>query len=507
MTPRPPNDALPSAAQASAPLLHRVLLWFYEQRWLLAVFGAALAVRLHWNLEVHALGDYIYSDMNGYVTRADRMLRDPWTPHEYSAFFPPATHWMLAGFKKLFGSENYRAFAIFYAFLGAGAVAMAYSVARRASRFAFVAPLVGLFGVIYYPLISLGGYILSETPYSFCLMAALCSAQRMADHGRKRDAWAMGAFAGFGALVRPQLLLSAAAIGLYWIVRRKSLPNIRFTLLLQSAIPLALFLSLGAVHFHHHTERTGLVSENGTFNLVFGRCHNSKIESQPDGKGHGKVHFRPPPFLQVNNLLRESRRTRIPPEVSLNPAIHDELAYKGYIGDREAHMKFIRECWAKTGVVKQAEYSWLNVSLLWRHNIPWPDSGKGGWRAPATWWTEQHRYYLAIPALLGLLWMFVPGRRAAKLGLVSANLLALLVLASIFFGGARHRAPYDLVIIILAFETYATIGWGVWKAIQRWALPVLGLGGGANPGSSATSGSTGASKPAGGKSAQNSSSS
>lgn len=452
-------------------MLHRILVgcgrWLYEQRWFIALFVAALLVRLHWNLVVHPLGDYIYSDMNGYVSRADRLLDDPWAKYEYSAFFPFGTHFLVAGLKKLFGSENYEAISIVYALMGAYTVALAYAVARRASRFGFVPPAVGLLGVFYYPHFSLGGYILSEVPFALLLMGALLFGLRLVDHGRHRDGWGMGLCAGLGALIRPQILLSAALVGLYWIVRRKAMPKLRLVHLLQSAVPVALCLAFASVHLHHHTDRFGLISENGSFNLVFGRCHPSRIESLPDGEGHGRVHFRPPPFLQVNNAEHRAKREGVEPDVRLEPAIADELKYKGYIGDRDKHMEFIRQCWDETGLSGQLSYTWLNMELLWRHNIPWPDSGRAAWRAPATWWTYQHRVYLAIPALLGLLLLGVPGCRGAKMGLVAINLLALLLLAAIYFGGTRHRAPYDFVIIILAFEVYATAGWLFLKGLQR----------------------------------------
>jgi hypothetical protein len=508
LTPVPPKNAW--------SLARRTWWWAYEQRWFFAILLAAFAVRLEWNIWEHPPGDYIYSDMNGYVQRADRLLANPTEPSEYAAFFPYGTHLMIALTKAVCGKENYLALAILYALLGALAVAFAYAAAKRASRFSFLAPAVGLFGVFYYPHFSLGGYLLSEVPFCTCLMGALVCALRLADHGRKRDAILMGIFAGLGTIFRPQMLLSVALVGLFWIVRRKALPNIRLRLLLLSAIPLAVFLGLSVAHMKFNTGRWGVVSDNGSFNLVFGRCHNSKIESLPDGQGHGRVHFRPPEYLQTKNHVDRSRKAGVPPEITLDPAIGDELSYKGYIGDRKVHMGWVKRCVEVTGWKGQLEYSWTNVRLLWEHNIPWPDSGNGSWRPPAQWWTYQHKIWLAIPALLGLLWMFVPGRRAARLGLVGVNLLAEIVVAAIYFGGTRHRAPYDFVIIILAFETYATAAWlllrGTWWSYVQ-ALRQRGgggpSGGGAGAGAATDSGSApgpGEGKR-GGKSAQNSSSS
>src|SRR5690606_7088557 len=179
--------------------------WLARHRWFISVFLAALAVRLHWNLHVHPLGDYIYSDMAGYVQRADRLLRNPQDRYEYAVFFPFGTHVLLAGIKALFGIDNYRAVGAVYALMGAGTAAFGYAVAARVARFRFVAPAVGFVGIFYYPQFALGGYILSEPPFAFFLMAAMLSAVRLADEGKHRDAWGLGLWAGLGAWIRPQM--------------------------------------------------------------------------------------------------------------------------------------------------------------------------------------------------------------------------------------------------------------------------------------------------------------
>lgn len=425
---------------------------------------------MHWNLHVHPLGDYIYSDMGGYVSRADRLLRDPWGKHEYSAFFPFGTHMLVAAIKAVFGKENYTAVGIVWALLGAGAVTMAYATARRMSAYTIVPLLVGAIGIGYYPLLSLGGYILSETPFSFFLAGAVLASVRLADDGRSLDAWLMGLFCGLGALFRPQILLSAACVGLFWLIRRKDLPKIGWFHIAQSGVPLLMFVALGSAHLHYHTGRRGLISENGSFNLVFGRCHNGKIESKPDGHGHGRVHFRPPPILQLEHQAEKAAKAGLQPKVDLDPAFGSTFSYKGFIGDREIHKAHIRRCIAETGWWRQLKYSWVNASLLWSHNIPWPDSGRRAWRLIATPWTTAHQYTLAIPALFSLLLLGFPGQRGAKRGLVAVNLVALLSLAAIFFGGTRHRAPYDYIILMLALEVYCIVAFLIVRAVRRAPL-------------------------------------
>jgi hypothetical protein len=455
----------PAARPAIVRLGTSIVRWIVQERWLLAVLVAALVVRLHWNLVVHPLGDYVYSDMNGYVSRADRMLDVGLRAHEYSSFFPYGTHWLVAGIAWSFGKGNFVAVGIVYALLGALTVAFAFAATRRASAFPWVAPAVGLVGVFYYPHLSLGGYVLSEVPFGFFLMGAVLCSLRLVDHGRHLDAWLMGLCAALGTTVRPQLMVSAALLGLFWLVWRKRLPKLRLVHLLESAVPVVIVLALSAALLHHNTGRLGLVSENGSFNLVFGRCHASKIRTTPDGEGHGRVHFRPPSFLQVKNHEAAAKKKGVPPTVALEPALEDELTYAGYIGDKEKHMEYVRECVRRTGPWGQVRYGVVNASLLWRHNVPWPDSGRSQWRPISKWWTNVHRDGLAIPALLGL--VVLGFRRTVRQGLLAVHLLALLVVSAIYFGEIRIRTPYDYVIMALAFEAYSFALWLLWRG-GKW---------------------------------------
>lgn len=471
--------ASPPPARRLARIGTSLLRWIVQERWLLALFVAALVVRLHWNLVVHPLGDYVYSDMNSYVGRADRLLKNGLAPDEFSSFFPYGTFWLVAGIKLAFGRDNFVAISVVYALLGALTVAFAYAATRRASAFPWVAPAVGLVGVFYYPHLSLGGYVLSEVPFSFFLMGAVLCSLRLADEGRSADAWLMGTFVALGTAVRPQLMASVALVGLFWLVWRRRLPKLRFVHLLLAAVPLCIVLALSSALLHHNTGRLGLVSENGSFNLVFGRCHASKIRTTPDGKGHGRVHFRPPSFLQVKNLENEAKKKGKVPRVALEPAIDDELVYPGYIGDKDKHMEYVRECVRRTGIWGQIEYGYVNASLLWRHNVPWPDSGRSQWRSVSRWWTNLHRDTLAIPALLGLLVLL--WRRTVKQGLLAVHLLALLVVSAIYFGEIRIRTPYDYIIMALAFEVASFVlwlgwrggryGWARWRAARARRAP------------------------------------
>ncbi len=454
--------------------------WLYEYRWLFTLVAAALIVRLHWNLVVHPPGDYYYSDMRGYMRRAEGMFNGAWGKHEYDAFYPYGTHVLLYGLMKVFGpgfdatlrgdaatemaALNHAAIAKVYAVFGAGVVGFGYLLARRVSKFPFVAPAVGLFLVCYYPQVSLGGYFLSEVPFSLCLVASTFFLVRLVDEGRTADALWCGTFAALGFTLRPQILLSIALFGVLWLVWRKKMPALKFKGLLIAFVPLLLIMTFSAFRMHYHTERWGLISENGKFNQVFGRCHNNKIIALPDGAGRRRTSFGPPPLIQL-----AKREQKMPGQwPGLDPAFEIEYTYRGYIGDSKILGDYIGKCIAKTGWKKQVEYSVVNGLLLWRYNVMWPDSGKSRWRELARTWGIIHANALAVPALLGLLAVFVVGRMRG-LGVIAVHLWAILIIAFAYIGGARFRSPYDPIIIVMAIEVYA-LGLAAVVALIRRAL-------------------------------------
>jgi len=466
-----------------------VTAWVARHWWPICIFAAAFAVRAHWNLAVHPIGEFMYSDMNGYNGRANQILDAPLNRGEYRAFFPFGTQWLLAGIKFALGRDNFAAIGVYQALLGALCAMFTYFIANRASRHRWVAPAVGVLMVVYYPLIAIGGYILSETPSTFFMTAAMLLTLRIVQEGRLGDAWLLGVVVGAGVLVRPQLLISAALIFLYWTASRGHYPKLTFGHFWRAAIPIALALSLGSARLYWHTERVGLVSENGAVNLTFGRCHNKGVYSLPDGEGHGRIRFSPPPLIQL-----EHYSARYPERLlSLDPVFRDhpepveglegfvidglgcktrncnvaggEIEFVGYMGDKRALGKITRACIRRSGFRRQAWFSFTHVVQLWAVNDMWPDQSnpkprpvnpKWGWNRLTRLWRYIHNGLIMVPALLGLAFAAMP-RRRPEMALVSLNLWALLAIAAIFIGGIRFRVPYDPFLIVLAFEVWASV--------------------------------------------------
>jgi 4-amino-4-deoxy-L-arabinose transferase-like glycosyltransferase len=489
-----PRESLPA----------RTLAWLAADRkrryWMLVLFVAALLVRLHWNLHVHLLQDHLRSDMRGYWIRADQLLDHPFARDEYDAFFPFGTTWLIAAIKAVFGRYAFTATAVVYALLGASVVAVSYAIADRVigARSRWVAPAVGLLLMVYYPLIAMGGYILSELPFCCCLMISVLLLIRLLDDGRPCDAWLLGLMLGLGALFRPQLLLSIALVGLLWLLmkiaawRGKADPYARLNvaMLARVAVPLALILTMASIRFHAHTGQFGLVSANSSINLVFGRCHNKGMYARPDGAGHTQnIRFSPPPLIQFEKYSAQHPDALIrirsvwadhPEPVEGVPGFAvdafgckkrkcyepgSEIEYRGYIGDKAIHHQLVRACIERGGIERQAYFTLTHWILLWRYNLMWPDQAnplphstveRETWRARQIVWARIHRALLMVPALLGLAFVFVPRRRPTE-ALLAINLLALLIMAGVWFGDMRLRAPYDPLVALLAGLIYAEV--------------------------------------------------
>jgi hypothetical protein len=488
-----------------------LLEWLAADRkrrwWVLVLFIAALFVRLRWNLSIHPLDQYLYSDMKGYLGRADALLDSPFSVREYDAFFPFGTTWMLAAIKLVFGRDNVSAIAVIYAVYGAVIVAAAHAIADRTigDRAPWAGPVVGLFLLVYYPLIAIGGYVLSEVPFCVCLTLAVLLLVRLVDEGKPRDAWLLGLMLGLGMWFRPQLLLHVALIGSFWLFLRlrpgNPYPKLGWGHIVRIGIPIMLLLTLASIRFHVHTGRYGLVSENSSINLVFGRCHNKGIYSRRDDQGHGTVRFSPPPLIQLEAHSERNPdswfKTKSvwgdhPEPVEGVPGFAvdefgctrrpcrqpgSEVEYRGYIGDGEIHRKLVRECLVRGGVSRQAYFTVTHWLMLWRFNVMWPDQANPrprsveaseAWRYRQEVWARVHRGVLMVPALIGLAFAFVP-RRRPKQALLALNFWALIIVVGVWFGDIRLRVVYDPIIIVLAVLFYAEVWAAVWpRARERW---------------------------------------
>lgn len=473
------------------------LAWLFRFRWPLSLWLLALAIRLHWNLEIHSPSDFNYSDMYGYAHRADQLLDNPYRPHPYAAFFPFGTSWILAVVKYWFGRDNHTAIGVFYAIAGSLIVPLGYAIAKQSELPERIAKIAATILAVYYPLIALGGYTLSEIPACLTLCFSVWCLLRFSKTPSTSWGLLLGASLGLACTMRSQILVNIALVaGYYWVLRRSdpdTMKNIGLRQVGAIALPLALTLGLCSYRVNYHTGHWGLVSENGPINLIFGRCHTHSVSSKSKG---GWARFGPPPMIQLHGFGRKYPN----PFMRLWPAFADypepvpgvpgfvingpiackngcdspgvDVQYDGYIGDGKIQNKIVRACIERTGLWRQLWYSIQHCFLLWDFNLMWPDSANPkprpvdhsqGWKALTSRWRYIHNTLFAIPSLLAAGKILRRPRGRTRLALIALNFIGVLVVAMLVMGGPRFRAPYDPLIIILALAFWH----GAWSWLER----------------------------------------
>jgi Dolichyl-phosphate-mannose-protein mannosyltransferase len=465
----------------------------------------ALAVRLVWDLEIHRPLDFAFSDMGGYLDRANEMIDRPWVPAPYLTLYPWGTHAFIWLVKLVFGRNNGAALGAAFAVVGALAVGYGYALAARFAPRPRVRHVVGFILVFYYPWISLCGYALSELPFLLCVSASTFHALRLADRGRAGDGWWLGIWLALGAAVRPQILVAAVFLAIHFVLRRRAWKGFRPGLAVRAALPLALVLAFSSARIHWHTlgeggdpptraaraarsavldpkagaarsfvaslapsawrmGEWGLVSKNGPLNAVFGRCHNTGLNASTKGS---RGFFGPPAFGALLGYAKDHPH----PFFTLDPAFGESLTIEGHMWDAEPNRKLAAQCVKKTGWWRQVKYMATHVVLLWGYNIIWPDLGqKLAFRLPMAVFCVAHASVILPPAALAMLAAF--RRRRARTMLLALQVWSVVLTSMLYFGDTRYRAPYDGVLTVLAVATLP----GVWRALRRafervrWAL-------------------------------------
>lgn len=417
-------------------------------------------IRLVWNLIVHPPGEFITSDMRSYWQQSNAMLNAPWRPDPGAIFFPYGTAALLTLVRRLFGAENHLALGIVYAILGTLLVPLVFGLARRLTQGYHLPRLAAIVTCFYYPFISYGGYYLSELPFSVCVTATAFYALRLADRGRKRDAWLLGLVFAIGATFRPQLLASLPLLAVVWSWRRKSWPAWHKGHWIRLLVPIVIVSALSMGRFHHHTGRWGFISGNSALNYAFGRCHAVEIESRAVGYAGS---FSPPPmgFLEWRELNRHQSFIR------LDPALQRKISLHGYLGAPETFKEITPKCIQKTGYVRQVQYAIVHVIMLWGFNNAWPDSAGGVLRFVMLGFLVAHNIIFLAPILILTPALF--RERFSRHALLALHLVALIVVAVLYFGDVRYRVPYDGVLIVLALDGWRYVaGWFVAGRWHAW---------------------------------------
>ncbi|MEM6291603.1 MAG: hypothetical protein AAGA54_10070 [Myxococcota bacterium] len=463
-----------SQAEAPASPSHALAAGFLSRippsrRFLLMLLVAAVVTRFAWVMWIHPPWDYVFSDMAKYVNRAHALATEGFKWGDRTlAWQAWGTHYLLAVPLKLFGPKNLVAGAILWATMGALSVPLAYLLACRVCSSHRIAQIVGVVALLWHPSLSNSGSFLSETPFLFFQLWStywlVCTLQE----GKR--AMGAGIVSALAFAVRPQSSLFFLLVFFAWLINVKKLRHVKWHHLLAIALPIVMMLGFSMWRFEQHTGYSPGIAENANMNLTASRCHNIVTQA-----------FRTPFQLkrsQKKNNTRDGRRVSLPgyrliakmiPDDSimgLRPALGSPtIRFVGYVGDPEIHRGIREECYARTGVLEQARYSMVNMSLLWFIGQQWPEKEKNRkWLLPPV---EAYKYLYQvvvwIPSLIGMVWFMGRVRKRPSLSLIAFQTFTSTAIAGLFFGSIRLRTPYDVYAIILALEVFA-IAWATLKA-------------------------------------------
>lgn len=465
-------------AGADAERLH------HARRFAWTLLALGLLTRLVWGLWVHPPGHFVFSDMGGYVSRAQRLANGFVEPGQRElAWQAYGTHYLIALPLRLFGRGPGLVVAgALWGVLGGVSVPMTYLLARQVLVGTGLMPggddwaewssrAVGVLMLVWMPLLMGTGWFLSEVPYcAFQLAAVWGTVELLARDEPAR--WTRPRWAGPAALavgiawalafaIRPQAALGIVlTVGTVAIARRHHAVPARLVAL--AAIPIVLVVGFSSWRFHRHTGRWLGVAENASMNLTAGRCHNIVTLGEPSAgtaqrmvERYGEERSRRvslPSFRVLDSL---------PPwhPFALDPAVGDTIRVDGYIGEPSLHREAQRRCRKATGVLGQVRYSLVNTSLLWFFSRQWPISADRDSPRAFFLLVEIYRYVFAIaiwvPSWIGVVRVVRRLRTRPGPALLAWQLLGSVVVAAVFFGTIRLRTPYDPYAFILA-----VIGWG-----------------------------------------------
>jgi hypothetical protein len=427
----------------------------------------AFAVRYYWLVRVQSPLTAVYSDMGGYVTRAERLLGIPYHGDPRTlAFYPWGAHALFA--LEFFAVGRYSAMGIawVHAVMGALTVTATTLLAAKVTPRPLPVTVVGFAAALWQPQIQSIAFFMSEMWFSLALLLASWLFVRTAE--RRSNGFVAGCCTAIAFVVRPQVLLTCGLLGIAFLpfiavfFRRapsvlsgvRALVRAHGRTAFMFGLPLAIALVGSAIRLHHLSGHYGLISENGPVMKLFADTDVGKIESTWVG----------PQGQRWTAWYSPGTKAPVRPE--------HVASFQGYIGDPEILERIRKDRLRGVSVKRRLRRMWHNVTFLaW--NAPMNPEGDFV-RQPMRGFL-QDLYYRATLVLipLGLIGtMGLLSRRAGPTrvaGLVVAvQLASVVIVAALYFAEPRYRVPYDPFLLIAAVAGLGTIASGGMRVYRRF---------------------------------------
>jgi len=410
---------------------------------IVAIVILSLAIRLVWVFGVQRPGDAVYSDMLGYMLRAQALIAgDQNMDDEYNVCYPYGTHYLYALESLVFGDSNYEAMGAAAAILSASVTLFLMLAALRCFSTVWPAYALGLVSALWYPQVSYAGFLTSETPYMFFLFLSLWLWIRLAQTG-KGGGWA-GLATALGFTIRPQLVMTAL-MGVAWMmVRKRDLDWFRWRTLAVVLLPALVVIGYSAYRHQDYTGHLALISDNDAVGRFFASTKYKRIlaaRTRPDG-----------------TVMKRSDGTdvtrKFQPPATRQLGYTREFTFTGYIADAKqlgaerARYQSTLSLAEKLGLLRR------NIALVAFMNTMWPERNhakEGTWRGSVfDLWAWLVKYMLLPLSFLGLLSLAF--RRNLALELASLHIATMVYSAAVYFAEIRYRVPYDLILVLFAVQ-------------------------------------------------------
>lgn len=403
------------------------------------VSALALVVRTAWLLGWQNPADTVYSDMGGYIGRAQRVIEGG----DAEVCFPPGGHGFYALEMMAFGTDGLAAMGWVHVVIGAAIAPLALLTARHVLKHEASAIAVGVMVALWQPLLAYGGYFSSELPFAFFLAIGAWAVARWAATGR--GALLGGLALGIAYLIRPPILLAAALVSAWSIARLPAKKAV-----IAFALPLLLAVGYGANRYHDLTGKWSLISDNGAVQSFFAWTdYRLLIGTVVKSNGKERVtKFQPPSRTKEEGFT-------VPFEFT-----GDHCEPAPLLAERDRVI-------ATSSVVQLAGRAARNVRYLAYGNTLWPErnQAKEGLRKTLhLHWPKLVSWGLVPLTLLGLGVVVSRIRRHAEPSQRAAEVLAWFVIALVlgaaaYTGELRYRVPYDpLLLVFAAVAVEAAVG-------------------------------------------------
>ena len=390
-------------------------------------------------LWLHPPFNYIYSDAEGYVQRAVRLVTHA-KLNRFDTFYPPGTHVLLAIPLKFFGTGRPGgwAAAVLWFAMSSAVPFLAWRFALRVMS-AKAAAVTTILCAAWPLFITYGAFFMSEVPSLFFLLLTLVLAFKVRESAGVRRVWlglAAGLAGGVTLAMRPHVTLNVLiAVGTMLGARRSA--RVAVAIALGLAIPVAGALALNA----HAAGRFVGLSGNAGLNFFQGHCpvHNVRTEEA----GVGVLEFASPVVAQLD-------RGR-------------DYSFVGHMAWDEGFMIHQGLDCIRADGIKHVEVIARNIADMGATSVPWPPSNEQTMR----WFVKPSNiaYSWSIPAVIVFAAAYAFERRRRERAaagyagqargttgthafggtmLLIAHLLCVVPFAIVFAGDPRYRMPTDV---------------------------------------------------------------